>query len=172
MQIICTRLLLCIKRSGSAQHNRWLSHFFFLKILSWVFRLNSILSPTGARCKAFTPQLDVRAGRRQHCHTTNFISKHVSYLLIPTPWCHRQVLIGWAGSPRRLFFPSKLGLLCCGGRVGKGDTGKCRCLFPFCHVCESDYRSLSQYLASADGIIDCKFIFSGPSHICCLCHAR
>lgn len=117
----------------------------------------------------FTPKLDVRAGRRQRCPTTNFTSYYVSYF--PTPWRQRQVVITRSAEPRapggRFFFPSELWFLCCGGRVGKGDTGKCCCLFPFCHVCESDYRSLSQYLASADGIIVGKFIFSGPHHICC-----
>lgn len=75
-------------------------------------------------------------------------------------------------APGGRFFPCELGFLCCGGRVGRGDMGQCCCLFPFCHVCESDYRSLSQYLASADSIIVEQFIFSGPRHICCQCHAR
>lgn len=48
------------------------------------------------------------------------------------------------------------------GRAEATQAGKCRCLFPFCCACESDYRSLSQYLASADGIIAAEFIYSGP----------
>lgn len=41
--------------------------------------------------------------------------------------------------------------------------------FHFCHMCESDYRLLSQYLASADAIVVGKFIFPGPADICCQC---
>lgn len=64
-----------------------------------------------------------------------------------------------------LVFPA-VGFLCCGGREGRSDTSESCCLFLFCHVCESDYRSLSQYLASADDIIIGGFISSGPpSHL-------
>lgn len=38
----------------------------------------------------------------------------------------------------------------------------CWCLFPFCHVYESDYRSLSQYLAFADGLQAVSIFFFSP----------
>lgn len=51
------------------------------------------------------------------------------------------------------------------GRAG-GDAGglDVPVYFPAVCACESDYRSLSQYLASADGIIAAEFIYSGPRH--------
>lgn len=46
----------------------------------------------------------------------------------------------------------------------RGDAGglNVAVYFPSVCACESDYRSLSQYLASADGIIAVEFVYSGP----------
>lgn len=51
------------------------------------------------------------------------------------------------------------------GRAG-GDAGglNVAVYFPSVCACESDYRSLSQCLASADGIIAVEFVYSGPHH--------
>lgn len=51
------------------------------------------------------------------------------------------------------------------GRAG-GDAGglNVAVYFPSVCACECDYRSLSQYLASADGIIAAEFIYSEPHY--------
>lgn len=69
-----------------------------------------------------------RAGRRQECRKVITHYNSISNFLIPTPWHHRQVLTTRSAEPRapgRLVFPRELVSLCCGGRDGRGDTGKC-----------------------------------------------
>lgn len=105
---------------------------------------------------------------------------HSCSFYFPTLWCHRQVVISRTAEelrgPRRpvpfFFFPfpfvffstspktAEVPVLWWEGRAG-GDVAV---YFPSVCACESDYRSLSQYLASADGIIAAEFIYSGPHY--------
>lgn len=65
----------------------------FSEILSWVFKLNSILRSSLAFWRQSTPKdwfLDLMWGRTI---SQVIIHHNVSHFLIPTPWRHRQVLI-------------------------------------------------------------------------------